>query len=314
MPKPDFRARHFFLNERHELPPEKSGGGSQQPFLEVDWNHKAERLTESFERIERRAAASTDPSTKGRLYIVAESVRHVTKASTAKDAVDGRKTKEVSFAGEQSQAFERLGLQLIEVFPNGTATVHAMPEQIERMRADLANQIQRMVLDPKLSSFTDDFADQWLTLRKLDIASPDPELFPDFNPELRRSMASESMLFFAEIVRKDHSVMDLLDAKFTYVNESLAKLYGIPNVRGDEFVRVDTPPNRGGVLTQASVLMLTSNATRTSPVKRGKFVLEQILNTPPPPPPPDVPALDESKVLTDHGATSRKPRLRIVPL
>ena len=139
MPTPVYKAKHFFLNERHELPPEKSGGGRQQPFLDVDWQRKTVRLTESFERIERRAAASTDPSTKGRLYIVAESARHVTKASTAKDAVDGRKTKEVSFAGDQSQAFDRLGLQLIEVFPNGTATVHALPEQIARMRADLAN-------------------------------------------------------------------------------------------------------------------------------------------------------------------------------
>lgn len=139
MPKPAFKAKHFFLNERHELPPEKGGGGRHQPFLDVDWQRKTVRLTESFERIERRAAASTDPSTKGRFYIVAESVRHVTKASSAQDAVDGRKTKEVSFAGEQSQAFDRLGLQLIEVLPNGTATVHALPEQIARMRADLAN-------------------------------------------------------------------------------------------------------------------------------------------------------------------------------
>ncbi len=139
MPTPVYKPKHFFLNERHELPPEKSGGGKQQPFMDVDWQRKTDRLTESFERIERRAASSTDPSTKGRFYILAESVQHVTKASTAKDAVDGRVTKKVSFAGEQSQAFDRLGLQLIEVFPNGTATVHAMPEQIARMRADLAN-------------------------------------------------------------------------------------------------------------------------------------------------------------------------------
>ena len=139
MPKPVFKPRHFFLNERHELPPEKSGGGRQQPFLDVDWQRKTERLTESFERIERRAAASTDPSTRGRLYIIAESAEHVTKASTAKDAVDGRITQKVSFAGKESKAFDRLGLQLIDVFPNGTATVHALPEQIARMRADLAN-------------------------------------------------------------------------------------------------------------------------------------------------------------------------------
>ena len=140
MPAPVYKPKHFFLNERHELPVEKKdGGGSQKPFCDVDWQRKTERLKVSFERIERRAAASNDPSTRGRLYIIAESVGQVSVESNARDAVDGRKTKEISFAGEQSKAFDRLGLRLIDVFPNGTATVHALPEDIARMRADLAN-------------------------------------------------------------------------------------------------------------------------------------------------------------------------------
>jgi len=111
-------------------------------------------------------------------------------------------------------------------------------------------------------------------------------------------MARESLLFFQAMIREDHSILDLLSADFTYLNGPLAKHYGVPNITGKEFVRVPSPLHRGGVMTQASILTLTSNATRTSPVKRGKFVLEQILNSPPPPPPADVPALEEDKILT----------------
>ena len=100
-------------------------------------------------------------------------------------------------------------------------------------------------------------------------------------------MIRESLLFFEALVREDRSILDLLDADFTFVNEQLAKHYGIEGVKGKEFVRVKAPANRGGILTHASILTLASNATRTSPVKRGKFVLEQMLDTPPPPPPPD---------------------------
>ncbi len=167
-----------------------------------------------------------------------------------------------------------------------------------KLRSGLDAQVRRMLKDPKSASFLQGFAEQWLTLRKLDLASPDPKLFPTFNADLRRAMARESALFFEAVVREDRSVLDLLDADFSFVNEPLAKLYGISGVRGKDFVRVKLPANRGGILTQASILTLSSNATRTSPVKRGKFVLEQILNTPPPPPPEDVPALEEQKALT----------------
>ena len=111
-------------------------------------------------------------------------------------------------------------------------------------------------------------------------------------------MIRETELFFEAILRENRSILDLIDADFSFVNGRLAKLYGIEGVTGPEFRRVKLPPNRGGVLTQAGVLTLTSNPTRTSPVKRGKWVLEQILGTPPPPPPPDVPSLPEGKQLT----------------
>ena len=174
--------------------------------------------------------------------------------------------------------------ELIELAANGN------------LRSRLGEQVKRMLRDPKSSSFIDNFAEQWLALRKLDIASPDPSLFPEFTPELRQAMVRESLMFFGEIARENRSILDLLTADFTFVNEPLAKLYGIADVNGNEFVRVAAPLHRGGILTQASVLTLTSNATRTSPVKRGKFVLEQILNTPPPP--ADVPPLEEDKILT----------------
>jgi len=168
-----------------------------------------------------------------------------------------------------------------------------------KLRQNLEAQVRRMVKNPKSASFLHGFAEQWLTLRKLDLASPDPTLFPTFNPALRQAMTRESLLFFEALVREDRGVPDLLDADFTFVNEPLAKHYGIPGVTGPEFVRVKLPAHRGGVLTHASVLTLASNATRTSPVKRGKFILEQFLNAPPPPPPPelDIPELEDQKQL-----------------
>jgi len=168
-----------------------------------------------------------------------------------------------------------------------------------RLRENLPTQVRRMVKDPKSASFLHGFAEQWLTLRKLDLASPDPTLFPEFTPALRQAMVRESLLFFETLVREDRSVSDLLDADFTFVNGPLARHYGIAGVTGDDFVRVKLPPTRAGLMTQASLLTLTSNATRTSPVKRGKFVLEQLLNTPPPPPPPelDISELEDQKEL-----------------
>jgi hypothetical protein len=165
------------------------------------------------------------------------------------------------------------------------------------LRKNLQNQILRMTKDAKSKSFLEGFAEQWLTLRKLELSSPDPKMFPSFNNGLRDAMIRESQLFFEALVRENRSILDLLDADFTFVNAQLAKHYGIEGVKGKEFVRVKAPPGRGGILTQASILTLSSNATRTSPVRRGKFVLEQVLNTPPPPPPEDVPDLEDQHEL-----------------
>jgi hypothetical protein len=167
-----------------------------------------------------------------------------------------------------------------------------------QLRAQLGPQLQRMLKDAKSAAFVRNFAGQWLTVRKLDEVSPDPQTFPEFDDALRAAMVRETELFFEAIVREDRSILDLLDADFSFVNERLAKHYGIEGVAGEEFERVKLPANRGGILTQASILTLTSNATRTSPVQRGKWVLDQLLDTPPPPPPPDVPQLDEAKQLT----------------
>ncbi len=160
--------------------------------------------------------------------------------------------------------------------------------------AELERQTRRMLADPRSRALVENFASQWLQTRLLERATPDPETYPGFSAELRADMERETILFFDEVLRKDRSVLDFIDGDFTYLNERLARHYGVDGVAGDQFRRVsleDSP--RGGILTHASVLTLTSNPTRTSPVKRGKWVLEQIMGTPPPPPPPDVPELSE---------------------
>jgi hypothetical protein len=165
-----------------------------------------------------------------------------------------------------------------------------------RREGNLDRQVKRMLADPKSQALIDNFAGQWLQLRNLKTVMPDRGVYPDFDDALRQAMQKETELFFAAIVREDRSVLDFIDADFTFVNQRLARHYGMNDVQGDEFRRVAVDPERrGGVLAQASVLTVTSNPTRTSPVKRGKWVLENLLGTPPPPPPDDVPPLAEDK-------------------
>ena len=161
--------------------------------------------------------------------------------------------------------------------------------------ANLDAQVKRMLADPRAAALTENFAGQWLQIRNLRTVNPDPGRFPAFDDALRFAMQRETELFFESIVREDRSILDFLDINYTYLNERLAKHYGIKGVKGDEFRKVMLKGDRrGGVLTQASVLTITSNPTRTSPVKRGRYILDQILGTPPPPAPPDVPELKES--------------------
>jgi hypothetical protein len=197
------------------------------------------------------------------------------------------------------------------------------------LHANLEAQVKRMLADPKAYALVENFASQWLQLRLLKGHAPDSKLFPEFDDGLRNAMIRETELFFQAIIKEDRSILDLLDSNFTFMNGRLAAHYGIADSngnrvgqkeiaplgtpfvqrgkfggkfggkggggrQGNEFVRVTfADDERGGLLTQASILTLTSNPTRTNPVKRGKWVLEQILGTPPPPPPPNVPELEE---------------------
>lgn len=165
--------------------------------------------------------------------------------------------------------------------------------------AELERQAKRMLQDSKADALVENFAAQWLTIRRLETINFDRRRFPGFNDRLRRDMLEETSRFFAHVMRDDSvGIMDLLDGQYTFINQRLAEHYGISGVEGDEFRRVELADGRrGGVITQGSVLAVTSNPTRTSPVKRGKYILEQILGTPPPPPPPDVPELDDGKRL-----------------
>lgn len=197
--------------------------------------------------------------------------------------------------------------------------------QQKQLTARLPQQVRRLLADPKSSELVKRFALQWLQIQRLEWIAPDAKLFPAFNDRLRAAMLKETELFFDSIVREDRSVLDLLDANYTFLNEPLARHYGIIDtngnllgqkpsgpkgtpLRGEAFQRVTLQDRtRGGLLTQASVLTVTSNPTRTSPVKRGRWVLEQILGEPPPPPPPNVPELPN----TDQAIASGSLRQRL---
>jgi hypothetical protein len=190
----------------------------------------------------------------------------------------------------------RLSYFIWSSMPDETLLKLADARQLRKPEV-LVAQAKRMLKDPKSVALTDNFAGQWLQIRKLERVTPDPTQFPEWDEPLRTAMREETRRYFDTIVREDRSVLEFLDSDWTYLNGRLAKHYGNTDVTGDKFVRVKlVGGRRGGVLTQASVLTLTSNPTRTSPVKRGKWVLDNLLNTPPPPAPPGVGELpDDAK-------------------
>jgi hypothetical protein len=190
------------------------------------------------------------------------------------------------------QLASRLSFFLWSSIPDDELLTLAAANQLQHP-ATLEKQVRRMLADPRSRALITNFAGQWLYLRNLDSATPDMRAFPDFDDNLRQSFRRETELFFESIVREDRSVLDLLRADYTYVNERLAHHYGIPNIYGSRFRRVSFPA-RGGLFRHGSLLTVTSYATRTSPVLRGAWILTNILGMPPPPPPPNVPALKES--------------------
>lgn len=176
-------------------------------------------------------------------------------------------------------------------------------------------QVLRMLKDPRSAALVDNFAGQWLEFRNLNLIHPDKKRFPAFTPALRKEMVTETRLFVEGIIRDDCSILDFIDGKYSYLNEDLARFYGIDGVTGDEFRRVSlNGTERSGVLTQASVLTVTSYPTRTSPVLRGKWILENFLNSPPPPPPPGVGSLDTKGAAVTGTMRQQMERHRVDPL
>ena len=175
----------------------------------------------------------------------------------------------------------------------------------------LEQQVRRMLADKRSESMVNNFATQWLFLRDVNAKEPDEILFPDFDETLRISFRRETELFLNSVLRENRSVLDLLSANYTFLNERLAKHYGVPNIAGSYYRKVTFPPDnpRGGLLGQGGILMLTSYSTRTSPVVRGKWVLENLLNAAPPPPPPNVPSLKTEAEQTGKPMTIREAML-----
>ncbi|HEY2150787.1 MAG TPA: DUF1592 domain-containing protein [Vicinamibacterales bacterium] len=191
--------------------------------------------------------------------------------------------------------------ELVKVASNGTLHTPLV----------LDKQVKRMLADPRAEALSTRFASQWLRLQDVDKIRPDALLFPAYDSALGEAYKKETELLFQSIVREDRSILDLFTADYTFVNERIAKVYDIPNIVGNDFQRVQlTDVNRRGILGEGSMLMSTSVADRTSPVQRGKWIMEVLLGTPPPPPPPNVPALDETKDATATGkALSTRERM-----
>lgn len=207
---------------------------------------------------------------------------------------DPNNPKSARLLGDYELA-SRLSYFLWSSMPDDTLFTLAREGRLKN-KSVLVEQARRMLKDPKARALAENFAGQWLQLRNLSNMAPDTGRFPTFNEELRAAMRTETEMFFESIVQEDRSILEFIDAPYTFLNERLAKHYGLQGVSGESFRRVQLADNRrGGLLTQASILTVTSNPTRTSPVKRGKWILEQILGTPPPPPPPNVPDLPDNK-------------------
>jgi mono/diheme cytochrome c family protein len=200
----------------------------------------------------------------------------------------------------------RLSYFLWSSMPDGELLERAAQGGLSKPEA-LRTQVERLLGDPKAARFTANFAGQWLDLRSINATSPDPEIYGEFDDFLFWSMPRETQMYFEEVLRADLGLTDFVHSDWTFLNQRLAQHYGIPGIQGGELRRTKLPPgsHRGGVLTHASILKVTADGTRTSPVLRGKWVLDRILGQPPSPPPPDVPTLEPDI----RGATTIRQQL-----
>jgi mono/diheme cytochrome c family protein len=190
-----------------------------------------------------------------------------------------------------------------------SALLQAVADGSMGTKAGFDRQVRRMLADRRSEALAERFAAQWLRLQDLEKITPDYLIYPQYDETLSKSMEQETKLFFNSLVREDRSILDLLTADYSFVNERLARHYGIPNVVGNGFQRVKVPEYRRGILGHGSILTLTSVADRTSPVQRGKWVMEVLLGSPPPPPPPNVPELDDVKATQGGKLLSTRERM-----
>jgi hypothetical protein len=246
----------------------------------------------------------TPAPTPGRLKARASASTTRLESMTFAPEPTVRATTPVSGAGLEKPVsdFElasRLSYFLWGSMPDDTLFALAEKRAL-RQPSVLEAQIRRMLADPKAKNLVENFAAQWLQLRNLGRTKPDPSIFPTVDDELLDAMRMETSMFLEAVIQEDRSILDMIDAPFTFVNGPLARHYGIKGVSGEAFQRVNLDPEqRGGLLTQAAILTVSSYPTRTSVPVRGKWVLENLLGTPPPPPPPNVPVLEETKVGPD---------------
>lgn len=259
-------------------------------------------------RWERENGAAFEPAVRTALTAALVSPSFLFRTAAHPDAAN----PEARYTLDAYELASRLSYFLWSTMPD--EELFAAAEDGSLLRDEvLSEQVRRMLADSRADAFVENFAGQWLQLRALRTLAIDRSRFPEYDDALRDAMIAEANLFFADVLRSGRSVIEFIDSRATFLNGRLAAHYGVPGVKGNEFRRVELPEDspRGGVLTMGAILTLTSNTTRTSPVRRGLFVLDQILGAPPPPPPPDIPPLEQSAEANPHASVREQLALHV---
>lgn len=299
-PYPETHQRIFFKEGKSkEVATEIIGRFAKRAFRRPVGDQELERLMRIFEMAQKEGD-NFEQSVRVALEAVLVSPHFLFRGELQPEPNNPKSVHEVN---EYALA-TRLSYFLWSTMPD--EQLFALADKKE-LRKNLDEQVKRMLADPKAITLVKNFAAQWLQIRNLASVTVAEDVFPEYDNKLRVAMEKETELFFEAIMRENRSVLEFIDSDFTFVNERLAQHYGIPDVKGEEFRKVSLKgTQRGGVLTHASILTITSNPTRTSLVKRGKWILENILGSPPPPPPPDTPELEQDKEAVLSGSLRQR--------